>query len=90
MGRGRRLFDYILVFENYPVDEGLLKRMGMTINLDEVQNLLIHNTYPLTLRASLGKEVVLEVIYDRERFVAADVGSCVGGGVLRWPVAGST
>jgi amino acid adenylation domain-containing protein/non-ribosomal peptide synthase protein (TIGR01720 family) len=78
VGRGRRLFEYILVFENYPVDKAVQERMRAGMNLEEVENTLIHNTYGLTVRVSGGEQVVLEAIYERGRFEDGEMERMVG------------
>ncbi|MEK8017413.1 MAG: amino acid adenylation domain-containing protein, partial [Candidatus Parabeggiatoa sp.] len=74
--RGTTLFDSILVFENYPVDESLRKpSRHLTINNVQVFE---QTNYPLTVICVPGQELSLKIIYDTARFEAATVGSMVG------------
>src|SRR5690606_2219792 len=64
---GRALFDSIVVFENYPVDEALRARSrgGMKIEQVEVQD---PTHYDLTLDASCGERLRLKFGYSRGSF----------------------
>jgi amino acid adenylation domain-containing protein/non-ribosomal peptide synthase protein (TIGR01720 family) len=62
---GTRLFDSILVFENYPVDGSADARSGVRAGgyrSDE------HTNYPLTVTAHAGDELVLALGYDPTAF----------------------
>src|SRR5205807_2185850 len=61
VARGVPLFEYILVFENFPMDSALRQREQMSLEISDVRNLLIRNSYPLTLRAIHLDELVLDV-----------------------------
>ncbi|WP_328928131.1 non-ribosomal peptide synthase/polyketide synthase [Streptomyces sp. NBC_00190] len=72
---GTSLFDTLLVFENYPVDDSLAARHGLTVT--DTQGGLATN-YPLTLSAYTGRhlvamggtaaEVALRITYRPELF----------------------
>ncbi|MCX5206935.1 amino acid adenylation domain-containing protein [Streptomyces sp. NBC_00237] len=60
-----RLFDSIVVFENYPYDSEAAARSGLSVGTylgDE------HTNYPLTLTAYAAEELSLAVGYDPELF----------------------
>ncbi|MDO0924516.1 non-ribosomal peptide synthase/polyketide synthase [Streptomyces sp. TG1A-8] len=64
------LFDSIVVFENYPVDDGLAAAHGLRLSdLDGIET----TNYPLSLVAYPGDELVLRLGYDPELFDAATV-----------------
>jgi amino acid adenylation domain-containing protein/non-ribosomal peptide synthase protein (TIGR01720 family) len=67
--RGVRLFDAIMVFENYPVDEALRERSGGL----EVNNVhtVDRDNYPLALTALPGEQLVLQLKYDTRRYEPA-------------------
>ncbi|MEU0334315.1 non-ribosomal peptide synthase/polyketide synthase [Streptomyces sp. NPDC006193] len=61
------LFDSIVVFENYPVDDGLAAAHGLRLSgLEGVET----TNYPLSLTAYPGPELTLRVGYDPELFDA--------------------
>ena len=62
------LFESILVFENYPVDEALMDRRG-AIHVESVQSAEQTN-YPLTVVASPGQALGIELAYDTLQFDA--------------------
>ncbi|BBL77218.1 non-ribosomal peptide synthetase [Methylomagnum ishizawai] len=71
-GSGQALFDTLLVFENYPVDQALREgggrlRFGVPIHIDTTH-------YPLTLNITLGDSLGLAFGYDPAHFDAAGVG----------------
>ncbi|MFO0762662.1 MAG: amino acid adenylation domain-containing protein [Byssovorax sp.] len=79
--RGTPLFESMLVFENYPLEEsmrpdpsagpGREPRRRTTLMSDaRVQE---HSNYPLTLIAASGKTVSLRFSFDRLRFEAATI-----------------
>ena len=74
--RGTTLFDSILVFENYPVDESL-RKPSSHLTISNVQ-VFEQTNYPLTVICVPGQELSLKIIYDTARFEAATVGSMVG------------
>ncbi|MFD1832035.1 non-ribosomal peptide synthase/polyketide synthase [Streptomyces desertarenae] len=62
------LFDSIVVFENYPVDDGLAAAHGLRLSgLDGIET----TNYPLSLVAYPGTELTLRLGYDPELFDAA-------------------
>ncbi|WP_042368093.1 non-ribosomal peptide synthetase [Streptacidiphilus neutrinimicus] len=62
------LFDSIVVFENYPVDDALAAAHGLRLSeLDGVET----TNYPLSLVACPGPELALRLGYDPELFDAA-------------------
>ncbi|MDG9701520.1 non-ribosomal peptide synthetase [Streptomyces sp. DH37] len=62
------LFDSIVVFENYPVDDGLAAAHGLRLSgLDGIET----TNYPLSLVAYPGAELTLRLGYDPELFDAA-------------------
>jgi amino acid adenylation domain-containing protein len=63
---GEPLFESILVYENYPVEETVEEEVG-EITLSELRSVEQTN-YPLTLLAVPGDELVLRIIYDQGRF----------------------
>ncbi|WP_328491696.1 non-ribosomal peptide synthase/polyketide synthase [Streptomyces sp. NBC_00414] len=68
------LFDSIVVFENYPVDDGLAAAHGLRLNgLDGIET----TNYPLSLVAYPGAELGLRLGYDPQLFDADTVGRMV-------------
>ncbi|MEU1038519.1 non-ribosomal peptide synthase/polyketide synthase [Streptomyces sp. NPDC005907] len=62
---GVALFDSIVVFENYPVDDGLAAAHGLRLSdLDGIET----TNYPLSLVAYPGPELGLRLGYDPELF----------------------
>lgn len=64
--RGQPLFESILVFENYPVDDSL-REQGGSLQIQDVRHYSRTN-YPITLVVSPGSTIGLEVAYDGQRF----------------------
>ncbi|HSS48320.1 MAG TPA: condensation domain-containing protein, partial [Thermoanaerobaculia bacterium] len=64
--RGRELFDSILVFENYP-REAAMRREGLSLRVAEVRS-FEQTSYPLTVTAAPGEEMVLSIDSDRVYF----------------------
>ena len=64
--RGVPLFESILVFENYPVDESLAQASG-SLAIAGARN-TESTDYPLTLVVTPGEEVSVRLLYDRRRF----------------------
>jgi non-ribosomal peptide synthetase component F/acyl carrier protein len=71
VGRGKALFDTIVVFENYPVDQGLRERAGC-FKFDEVTDFDVTH-YGLELRVFAGAEMTLDVIYRARQFATGSV-----------------
>ncbi|MFZ5515903.1 MAG: amino acid adenylation domain-containing protein [Candidatus Zhuqueibacterota bacterium] len=59
------LFESILVFENYPVDT-TLREQSTSLKARNIRSMEQTN-YPITLVASPGKELFLQIAYDRSR-----------------------
>jgi surfactin family lipopeptide synthetase C len=63
---GTPLFESLLVFENFPVDQALLKRQqGLRV---ERARTIERTNYPLTLVAAPGEQLSLRLNYDASRF----------------------
>jgi amino acid adenylation domain-containing protein len=73
---GAPLFNSILVFENYPVDETLRQRQGSLVIDDVYAN--EQTNYPLTVVSGPGREMALKVSYDRSRFADATIDRLLG------------
>jgi microcystin synthetase protein McyA len=73
---GSALFDTLLVFENYPVDETVRQGSGglriRQINIMEITN------YPLALTVGPGVSISIQALYDRARFEAEAVTQILG------------
>jgi amino acid adenylation domain-containing protein len=74
--RGVSLFDSILVYENYPVDESLGEQPG-GLAVSEMQSVELTN-YPLTVVASPGRELQIEITYDAALFDAGAIERMLG------------
>ncbi|HEY0169642.1 MAG TPA: condensation domain-containing protein, partial [Pyrinomonadaceae bacterium] len=71
--RGVPLFESILSFENYPVDDSI-QEYSRSLNLSDVYNVSRTN-YPLTIIvAPRAEQMALRFVYDRRRFDAAAAG----------------
>jgi non-ribosomal peptide synthetase component F len=64
---GESLFESILVFENYPIEDGLLDRnKGLKVS---VLRSWERTNYPLTVAAAIANDSLsLQIGYDRRRF----------------------
>ena len=69
------LFESILVFENYPIDESL-KEADTSVTISEVDSMEQTN-YPLTVVAAPGKQLLLKIQYEENRFTARRNGASV-------------
>uniref|UniRef100_UPI000DDA7C18 non-ribosomal peptide synthase/polyketide synthase n=1 Tax=Streptomyces triticisoli TaxID=2182797 RepID=UPI000DDA7C18 len=67
---GTNLFDSIVVFENYPFDEGALTRHGLAV---EQERDLEPTNYPLSVVVAPGDDVTVSLDYDPAAFDAATV-----------------
>ncbi|MFF9202054.1 non-ribosomal peptide synthase/polyketide synthase [Streptomyces sp. NPDC014986] len=67
---GTNLFDSIVVFENYPFDEGALARHGIAV---EHERDLEPTNYPLSVVVAPGDDVTVSLDYDPAAFDAATV-----------------
>ncbi len=65
---GEALFDSMVVFENYPVDESATARTGVQVEEVRAEDA---PTFPLCLRAHLGDRLGLDLAYDDGLFDAA-------------------
>ncbi|MGA9379612.1 MAG: condensation domain-containing protein, partial [Phormidium sp.] len=74
--RGTALFDSIVVFENYPVDSALGEEQG-SFSFSNFQGIERTN-YPLTLIVSPGKQLLLKLIYDTNRFDDGSISRMLG------------
>jgi len=71
IGRGQNLFDSLLVFENYPIDEALMQ-IGGPLTIDAVVGVDPTN-YPLTLTVFPGERLQLEINHDSSRFTGDSI-----------------
>ncbi|MGB9092049.1 MAG: amino acid adenylation domain-containing protein, partial [Pseudomonas farsensis] len=67
---GQALFDSIVVFENYPIDERLADAGDDQLRFGEVKGRDVTN-YAMDLAVSLGSTLSIEFLYLRERFTEA-------------------
>jgi non-ribosomal peptide synthetase component F len=66
VGRGVQLFESLLAFENYPVDESMQEtRLGFEV--EDIQTSTQTN-YPLTLSVIPAPDLLLRLAYDAKRF----------------------
>jgi amino acid adenylation domain-containing protein/non-ribosomal peptide synthase protein (TIGR01720 family) len=73
---GTPLFETLLIFENYPIQESL-KRGFSDIRVSEVES-FEPNNYPLSLVVTPGARLSLKVLYDEGRFDSATVRRLLG------------
>ncbi|MBA6120549.1 MULTISPECIES: non-ribosomal peptide synthetase [Pseudomonas] len=64
---GLPLFDSIVVFENYPIDDRLQQGVGGPLSFGEVQSRDVTN-YAMDLAVNLGNTLSIEFLYLRSRF----------------------
>jgi amino acid adenylation domain-containing protein/non-ribosomal peptide synthase protein (TIGR01720 family) len=64
--RGTSLFESIVVFENYPIDEALQQK-NYSFSLDNIYAIEQTN-YPLTVVAVPGEQLFVKISYDNSRF----------------------
>jgi amino acid adenylation domain-containing protein/non-ribosomal peptide synthase protein (TIGR01720 family) len=70
---GSPLFESILVFENYPMDEVLLtKAQSCGLQFNEVR-LIERSNYALTVGVMPGAELLVKFTYERNRFTDATI-----------------
>ncbi|RCL28711.1 non-ribosomal peptide synthetase, partial [Pseudomonas sp. AFG_SD02_1510_Pfu_092] len=74
---GQALFDSIVVFENYPVDERLREGGDASLRFGEVRNRDVTN-YAMDLAVQLGETFSVEFLYLRNRFTETAV-ECLRG-----------
>ncbi|MEQ1527954.1 MAG: amino acid adenylation domain-containing protein [Methylococcales bacterium] len=71
VSRGMALFESLLVFENYPINQALTEHVaGLTVDMMSVVD---QNNYPLTLSAFPGTELRLEITYAADQFEAETI-----------------
>ena len=68
-----RLFDSLLVFQNYGADEAT-RRLGSTLSIEPLSSPDATN-YPLTLVVDPGSALRLKLMHPRNRFDGAEIGS---------------
>lgn len=73
--KGLPLFESILVFQNSAVDISRLPTGNLKIS--NIQS-IGHSNFPLSIRVTLTPELLLEVIYDLQRFTKATVTKILG------------
>jgi len=71
-----RLFDSLVVFQNYALDEAA-ERLGASVVVRAVSAPEGTN-YPLALTVTPGPELLIRLIYDRQRLDAAPFCRCLG------------
>jgi amino acid adenylation domain-containing protein/non-ribosomal peptide synthase protein (TIGR01720 family) len=76
VGRGRPLFESLLVFENYPLDKDALKE-NLSLDLEDVRS-FDRTNYPLTVVAIPSEELCLQALYDRRRFTNDSIERLLG------------
>ncbi|TAE52311.1 MAG: amino acid adenylation domain-containing protein, partial [Nostocales cyanobacterium] len=74
--RGTSLFDSLVVFENYPLDEDTLE-CGQHLRIEDFQGIEQTN-YGLTLISAPGEKLSLKVVYDNSRFDAETINRMLG------------
>ena len=74
--RGQPLFESLLVFENYPLDQDALKE-NLSLDLKDVRS-FDRTNYPLTMVAIPAEELCLQALYDRQRFTYDSIERLLG------------
>ncbi|HEX8145220.1 MAG TPA: amino acid adenylation domain-containing protein, partial [Pyrinomonadaceae bacterium] len=74
--RGLPLFDSILVFQNYPLEESLPEQVG-SLSIRGIRT-FDQTNYALTLAVTPGAQMSLELAYDCRRFDAATIRRLLG------------
>ncbi|HLF28780.1 MAG TPA: amino acid adenylation domain-containing protein [Anaerolineae bacterium] len=74
--RGQPLFESLVVFENYPVDPAL-REAGKSLKVDHVR-VMEKTNYPITLIATPGAELSIQIDYQCRRFDAATIARMLG------------
>jgi amino acid adenylation domain-containing protein len=74
--RDQSLFNSIFVFENYPMDTAA-GNAGSSIEVSDVRAYEVTN-YPLTVAVLPASQMVLQITYDRQQFVAGDIQRMLG------------
>ncbi|MGB3292548.1 MAG: amino acid adenylation domain-containing protein [Phormidesmis sp.] len=73
--RGQPLFESIVVFENYPLDTSLQASVG-SLEIDNLRSVTINN-FPLTVRVTPGTSLLLQLLYQPERFEERAIATCL-------------
>ncbi|MDZ8084001.1 MAG: amino acid adenylation domain-containing protein [Nostoc sp. DedQUE12b] len=87
--RGTPLFESIVVFENYPVDEAV-KSPNYSFSIESIHSIEQTN-YPLTVIAAPGKQLLVKINYDSSRFDDGAIARMLGhfqtllGGIIANP-----
>jgi len=71
-GGGQGLFDSIVVFENYPIDQTLAGRADQGLKFEQAESVDVTH-YPMDVEVHLGEVLTIKLKYLRERFKEADV-----------------
>jgi amino acid adenylation domain-containing protein/non-ribosomal peptide synthase protein (TIGR01720 family) len=66
MGPASPLFESILIFENYPVDDAVQREVGQTLQVGDVK-IREQTNYPLTVVVGPARRLTLEIAYDAGR-----------------------
>ncbi len=74
--RNLPLFESLLVFENYPLND-VLGEQSSSLEIRQGHHFTRTN-YPLTVAVSPGREIGLEVAYDSRRFAASTIAQMIG------------
>ncbi|WP_416235761.1 amino acid adenylation domain-containing protein [Nostoc sp. UHCC 0252] len=82
INRGTPLFESIVVFENYPVDEAVHSQPpkashNYSFSIDKI-HAIEQTNYPLTLVAAVGKQLLVKISYDISRFDDATITRLLG------------
>ncbi len=78
--RGQGLFDSILVFENYPVDDSLkaLWQQGGSLEVSDIYPSPERTNYPLSVTAFLGTQLEMRIFYECHRFSSVAIARLAG------------
>jgi amino acid adenylation domain-containing protein/non-ribosomal peptide synthase protein (TIGR01720 family) len=71
-GGGQGLFDSIVVFENYPIDQTLAGRADQGLKFEQAESVDVTH-YPMDVEVHLGEVLTIKLKYLRERFKEIDV-----------------
>ena len=74
--RGLALFESILIFENYPVDQSLREQEG-SLSIDSIATREQTN-YPINVISASGERIPLRIVYDLQRFDKATIQRMLG------------
>ncbi|MBN3876528.1 MAG: non-ribosomal peptide synthetase [Nostoc sp.] len=82
INRGTPLFESIVVFENYPVDEAVRSQPpkashNYSFSIDKI-HAIEQTNYPLTVIAAVGKQLLVKINYDISRFDDATITRLLG------------